>query len=156
MKPFKEANGAAPVAPNTSVASLTKASTPPATDQQPIQRQTHGAMPQNGAISSVGQLIRGPNVSRGSVGTFATLDEYRAYLNTLSLGALHRHALEEVKIVPIDDRNRLIRRLEGEWGALAARSVGRGRDGFQPPQPKLFTQEQTDAQEAIRRKLLKS
>ena len=88
-----------------------------------------------------------------SVGHYETLDDYRTFLGTLNLHELHRHAVEEAKIVPIDDRNRLIRRLEGEYTAIAARTPGRGVSAI--TQPKPYTAEQNAKLEELKKKLLR-
>lgn len=120
-----------------------------------VARQTHGAVtPLTGPVTSVSQLINGGvNVAKGSAGSFETLGEYTAYLRKLSLADLHRHAVEDARIVPIDDRDRLIRRLETEWTATAAKYPG--RLGQTIPQRKPFTAEQIAKQDEIRRNLLK-
>lgn len=117
--------------------------------------QTHGAVtPMTGAISSVSQLTNGGrSIAKGSVGSFATLPEYSAYLRTLAVHELRRHAVAEARIVPIDDSERLIRRLETAWTASAAKYVGRAAGAI--PVRQLFTQEQIEAQAAIKNKLLR-
>ena len=116
--------------------------------------QTHGAYtPLSGPITNVSQLTNGgKNVAQGSIGSFETMAEYTAYLKTLSLAQLHRHAVEEAKIVPIDDRDRLIRRLETQWTSTASRYPGRAGSAIPSRQP--FTAEQIAKQEALRNKLL--
>lgn len=118
------------------------------------ERQTHGAVLPRGPIMSVSQLTSGRSLAKGSVTSFDTLAEYSDHLNTLTWGELRRHALEEAKIVPIDDRNRLIRRLEGEWSGGVARG-SRATQAQQMNSSKPYTQEQLDTQEAIRNKILK-
>ena len=112
--------------------------------------QTHGAMPITGPIMSVADLVRG-GAAKGSVESFSDLGSYSKYLNTLTLGDLHRHAVEEARIVPIDDRNRLIHRLEGEYSAIASKNPRR----FKPvAQPKPYSQQQMDTLEDLRHKTL--
>ena len=153
MDQISEANGALP-SNSTSVGSVTKTQeTTPRKETTVLSHQTHGAVLPRGPIMSVGQLIGGGTAIAGSMGSFETLQDYRNHIDKLSLGALHRHALEEAKIVPIDDRNRLIRRLETEWTATVRRSPGFNQPPI--PQPKPFTKEQTEAQEAIRNKILR-
>ena len=164
-----ETNGSLDPAPSESVANVISHGAPsappadasfstPATASPKAQEpthQTHGAvLPSQGPITSVAQLLnRGRPVSKNSVGHYETLADYRAYLESLNLHELHRHAVEEAKIVPIDDRNRLIRRLEGEYTAVAARTPGRKADSI--PSPKPYTAEQTAQLEELRRKMLR-
>ncbi len=117
-----------------------------------VGHQTHGAVTSiRGPITSVQQLVnQGRSIAKGSSASFATLAEYRAHLNTLDLRELHRHAIEDAKQVPIDDRQRLIRRLETQWTATAART---GR--VQIPARVPFTQEQIDAQNELKNRLLR-
>ncbi len=91
----------------------------------------------------------GRSILKGSPDSFQTLAAYTSYLNTLDLHTLRRHASEN-KQVPIDDRPRLIRRLESQWTATAARA-GRGHIPARVP----FTQAQIDAQNEVRNKLLR-
>lgn len=109
--------------------------------------------PLTGAISSVSQLVNGGrSIAKGSSASFQTLASYTAHLRTLDLHSLRRHALEDARIVPIDDRERLIRRLEVQWTTTAARQPGRGNAiPTRPP----FTQEQHDAQNAIKNQLIR-
>lgn len=165
VKPSKETNGALSEA--ESVASLvthkneskassdtfSTANTALGGKSEPTH-QTHGAVfPQNGPITSVAQLLGRPAV-KGSIGAFESVEEYRAHLNNLTLGELHRHAVEEAKIVPIDDRGRLIRRLEGEYTAIAARNP-RSKTAKPIIQPKPYTAEQLATLDALKRKMLK-
>jgi hypothetical protein len=101
----------------------------------------------------VRQLTRGRNVARNSIESFETLASYTDYLRKLPPAELHRHAVEEARIVPIDDSQRLIRRLENNWTEVAARERGRLGKGL-PPQKPRFTDEQLAKQEAIRRRML--
>lgn len=137
--------------PGSSVASTVNTSS-----MRPAQpaRQTHGMSIPTGPIQSVGELIAGRGTARGSVASFDTLGEYTKYLHNLSLGELHRHALEEAKIVPIDDRGRLIRRLEGEWGAFAARLPANRRP--QAPQPVVMTEQQLMTNRELMKKALRT
>ena len=116
--------------------------------------QTDGAyIPFTGPITNVRQLVRGKNVARGAIESFGTLADYTAHLRDLTLGDLHRHAIEEARVTPIDDVDRLIRRLENNWTEVAARE--RGRQGQSAlPQRTPFTPEQLEKQAAIRRKML--
>lgn len=115
--------------------------------------QTHGAVtPLSGSITSVNQLINGGrSIAKGASASFSSLSSYTAHLKTLSLHELRRHALEDARIVPIDDRERLIRRLETQWTTTAARQTGRTSAPARVP----FTQEQLDAQQAIKNQLLR-
>jgi hypothetical protein len=96
----------------------------------------------------------GRNVAKGSAGSFETLAAYTTYLRGLSLNDLHRHAVEDARIVPIDDRDRLIRRLETEWTATASRYPGRNPANNAIPRRVPFTHEQMEAQAALRRQAL--
>lgn len=116
--------------------------------------QTHGGYtPITGPITNVRQLIRGGNKARGSIGSFQSLASYSAYVKSLTTAELHRHAIEEAHIVAIDDRDRLIRRLESEWSAHNAREADSSVVASIPKRSG-FTAEQRAAQEAIRKKLL--
>jgi hypothetical protein len=160
MQPMKETNGA--VTTNESVANLVSKGGKASSSQLSALRgeaatlhQTHGAvLPSDARITSVDQLIgRTRHTAKGAIGSFDTIEEYHGYLNTLTLHELHRHAVEEAKIVPIDDRNRLIRRLESEYTAIAARIPGRKANII--PQPKSYSQEQNDKMEELKRKMLR-
>jgi hypothetical protein len=119
--------------------------------------QTHGAFtPLTGPITNVSQLMNGGrNIAKGSAGSFETLGEYSTYLKGLSLHDLHRHAVEDARIVPIDDRDRLIRRLETEWTSTASRYPGRNPANNKIPQRAPFTAAQMEAQAELRRKALR-
>ncbi len=150
-KPAQEANGSLPRA-ESSVAATVAPNEARAASNGPSKHQTHGGYtPVQGPITSVDQLRRGPNLSKGSVGSFSTLGSYSEYLHNLTLADLHKHAVERGGTVPIDDRLRLIRRLETGWSEVAA------REGILPPPPKRepFTPEQLATQAEIRRKLLR-
>ena len=116
------------------------------------KHQTHGGYtPITGGITNVAQLYRKTgHVVKGSPVSFGSVDEYRDYLLTLNLSELHRHAVEQAHVVPIDDRARLIRRLENQWSETCARE---GR-ALAIPKRVPFSPEQTAKQEAIRRQLL--
>jgi hypothetical protein len=120
-----------------------------------VTHQTHGAItPLSGPVTNVSQIVNGGrNVAKGSSGSFTCLADYTAYLKTLALHDLHRHAVEDARIVPIDDRERLIRRLEVQWTTVAARNPG--RMGSVIPIRAPFSKEQIDAQNEIRNKLLR-
>lgn len=114
--------------------------------------QTHGAItPMNGPITNVNQLTGRSSVAKGSAGSFAVLKDYTAHLRTLSNADLHRHAIEDAHIVPIDDRERLIRRLEGEWTTVAGRLPAH-RAAINAANP-TFSAEQMAVQDEIYRKL---
>lgn len=156
-RPAMETNGA--LAPAETVASLTASSTPAAQTAragvaEPEMQEANGllatAQPR---ITSVNELLGRRAATAGTIASFESLASYTKYLNGLTLGALHRHAVEEAKLVPIDDRSRLIRRLEGEWTSVNARYPGRKPAAI--PQFKPFTKEQTDAQAAIMNGLLR-
>lgn len=154
--PAMETNGA--LAAPESVASLTASSMPaPETARagvgQPAMQEANGrAVPQQ-RITSVNELLGRRAATSGTIASFESLASYTDYLKGLTLGALHRHAIDEAKLVPIDDRNRLIRRLEGEWTSISARYPGRKAATI--PQPKLYTPEQLAAQQAIYDKLVR-
>jgi len=125
---------------------------PPAAN--PPGHQTHGGYtPPSGPVTSVRQLIRTPNVAKGAISSYPTLEAYGAYLRKLSTIELHRHAIEEAHIVAIDDRDQLTRRLELEW------SYHRGREGSvaaqAAPPHRGFTPEQMAKQEEQRKSMLK-
>jgi hypothetical protein len=100
----QETNGAVP-----SVGTL---SPPPSPKTIDSKHQIDGAyIPITGPITNARQLIRGRNVARGAIESFETLASYTAHLRKLTLAELHRHAVEDARVVPIDDSERLIRRL---------------------------------------------
>ena len=150
-------NGA--TAPVTSVRETVAALSPSAPRRHPAVGSTREITgqytPPTGPITNVSQLINGGrNAAKGSAGSFESMGEYTTHLRGLSLHDLHRHALEDVRIVPIDDRDRLIRRLETEWTATAARYPGR-RVNQPIPQRVPFSAAQMEAQADIKRKILK-
>lgn len=117
--------------------------------------QTHGGYtPINGPVLTVQQLVRGPNISKGKIGSFETAATYVNYLKTLSTAELHRHAIDEAHIVAIDDRDRLIKRLEAEWTGVISREASGGVNKNVPKRAP-FSPEQVKAQEKIRKALLK-
>ena len=154
-----ETTGANPV-PETSVASVIgkPAQESPATQKDSAgsgvskkHHQTHGAGIPKGPIMSVGQLLRNRSEVKGSVESFDTLEDYKTYLNSLSLGDLHTHAVTQAGTIPIDDRNRLIRRLENEWSTFASRAPGRQNSPL--PQPLPFTPEQSAKADEMLKKM---
>jgi hypothetical protein len=151
-RPLKETNGAVASA-STSTKEAISSSASPSTDNLPA-RQTDGAyVPITGPIRSVRDLMRGPNMAKGSIGTFTTLAAYTEHLRGLTQGQLHLHAVEEARVTPIDDRDRLIRRLEKNWTEVAARELNaQGRSHI--PQRQPMSAEQVKAQEELRRKML--
>lgn len=120
----------------------------------PPAHQIDGSyLPITGPITSVHQLTRGKNVSQNSVASFGTMEAYNSYLSKLTVADLHRHALVDARVVPIDDKARLIRRLEANWTAVAARE--KQRAGIETVAPRVgFSTEQMEKQEAIRRRML--
>lgn len=79
-------------------------------------RQTNGALPASKPQSVFEILgIRSTNYRHE---TFA---DYQKYLDTLNLAELQRHAIDTANIIPIDDRNRLVDRLEKEYLRINAR-----------------------------------
>lgn len=149
---FTETNGAVSTIDSKAVSGVTKgkaANTPP----KDALRQTDGSyMPITGPVTNVHQLIKSKTVAKGSPGAFATLADYGKFLRNLTTADLHRHALEEMRTTPIDDSERLIRRLEAEWTNAAHRLAGDNQ--VQIPQRKAFSPEQLAKQNAIRQKML--
>ena len=78
--------------------------------------QTNGALPAS-KPQSVYEILgmRSTNYKQ------ETFSEYQVYLDTLNLAELQNHAISVANIVPIDDRNRLIDRLEKEYLRINAR-----------------------------------
>lgn len=155
-----ETTGATPT-PDTSVAGVIKPSAPATSSPAPqtenhvkSAHQTHGAGVPTGPIMSVGQLLRNRSQVKGAVESFDTLEDYKSYLNTLSLSELHTHAVAQAKTIPIEDRNRLIRRLESEWSTFASRAPG-NKAAHRPVQPKPFTPEQMAKGEELMKKMLR-
>lgn len=145
--PTMEANGALVATAKDTAAT---------TASVPRKHQTDGAyVPITGPITNVRQLMRGgKSVAKGAIESFETLDDYSTHLRKLTTAALNMHAVEEARIVPIDDKDRLIRRLENNWTEVSARERGRVGNGA-PPKRADFTQEQKEAQENLRRKMLR-
>lgn len=115
--------------------------------------QTHGGFtPTTGSVRNARQLLRGPTVAKGSIGSFKTLEAYSSYLRGLNDAQLSKHAIEEAHIVAIDDRNRLIKRLEGEWSGHAIHEPN--SELARIPQRPPFTDEQLAKQAAIKKQLL--
>ena len=146
---IKEINGAVD---STATVTLPAAQT---AGNVPSKHQTDGMyVPITGPITNVRQLIRGNrNVAKGSIESFATLSDYTAYLRKLTTAERNRHAVEDARVVPIDDKERLIRRLENNWTEVAGRERSRMGESVLPARPG-FTDEQKAAQEAIRRRML--
>lgn len=118
------------------------------------QHQIDGSYaPISGPVTSVHQLTRTKDVSKNSVASFDTMEAYNTYLSKLTIADLHRHALVDARVVPIDDKARLIRRLEANWTAVAARE--KQRAGIETVQPRIgFSTAQMAEQEEIRRRML--
>lgn len=135
----KQTTGAIPTTDESVASKISNVKNKTVENKDALEHQTHGAIIPSGPISSVGQLISG-RATKASIGSFETLDNYKTYINNLALGELRQHAIEEARIVPVEDRNRLIRRLESEWSALAARSPG--RKPMLIPAPIQYTEEQ--------------
>ena len=146
---IKEINGAV-----GSPATITPPTTQIAENVSP-KHQTDGMyVPITGPITNVRQLTRGNrNVAKGSIESFGNLGDYTSYLHHLTSAELNRHAVEDARVVPIDDKDRLIRRLENNWTEVAARERSRMGESVLPSRPG-FTDEQKAAQEAIRRRML--
>lgn len=158
---FKELNGAvkqdtAASTPNTAPKSV---DTQRAATVAPTSRVTHGAYTPtepNAVYRNAQELLHrgaGRNIGYGTIGSFESRGAYRAYLDSLTTADLHRHAIDEAHIVAIDDRDRLIKRLEQEWLGVRAKEAAMPTKHI-PARPG-FTVEQRQAQEAIRAKLLK-
>ena len=150
----KQITGALPTTPSESVASITE--TPTSAEAKlpsmRLKHQTHGGYtPISGPITNVDQIRRRPNSIKGAPGAFASVHEYAEYLHTLNTADLHRHCVEQARIVPIDDRGRLIRRLEDNWSSIVA------KEGLlkAPPARPQFTAEQRAKQDEIGRQLLR-
>ncbi|MDP3793748.1 MAG: hypothetical protein Q8R07_03275, partial [Candidatus Uhrbacteria bacterium] len=128
--PSQELTGA--VASPDTVANVVAATAPKAKTVK-SKLQTDGAyIPFSGPITNVRQLVRGKNVARGAIESFGTLADYTAHLKDLTLAELHCHAVEEARVTPIDDQDRLIRRLENNWTEVAARERGRQGESTVP------------------------
>ena len=83
--------------------------------------QTHGAIPatpSNTAKSTYEILNRGLK----NPYTVDTVDEYTEQLSKMTLSQLHDHAVSTAKVIPIDDRERLIKRLAEEFGKFKSRT----------------------------------
>lgn len=146
QEPTNEANGALKAAPETS-ATQNVASEP--------AHQTHGGYtPVAGPIMSASQLYRGKNVGKGSPGSFPSMQAYGSWLRGLPLAELHRHAVEDARIVAIDDRERLIKRLETEWTGANHREAHGALTTQIPKRPQMST-EQLAELERLKRQMLK-
>ncbi len=82
--------------------------------------QTTGALnPTNPAKLLTELLNRG---KASPFGSYSTLAEYSAALRGMTNAEMHKHAVEDVEIVPIDDKKRLIERLEKEFANYQAKT----------------------------------
>ncbi len=148
--PTKTATGA-----SSSPATVAEIVCPAAPRARPeaFGRQTHGAVTSlSGPITSALQLTKGGRtIAKGAPGSFETLGAYTEYLESLSTYDLHSHAVMEARLTPIDDRARLIRRLETMWTNVASKHPGRA---VAMPSRAPFTTEQMAAQEAVRKQVL--
>lgn len=97
--------------------------------------------------------MRSPNVAKGSIGSFTTLASYTEHLRGMTSAELHRHAVEEAHVTPIDDRARLVRRLESNWTEVASRELFAAGKSNIPSRPAMSA-DQVKAQEELRRKML--
>ncbi len=104
---------------------------------------------------SVSQLLAVNNQCKGSRESFDTIQDYESHLNTLSTGELHTHAVEQAKIGAIPDRSRLIKRLLGEYTAVASRIAPKGGVPMSPPKPVGYTQEQMQKMDQLRNQALR-
>ena len=109
----------------------------PAKEANGSTRETNGAfIPFSGPITSARQLInRGKNINAKSVGYHETLSSYTDYLKSLTMSELQRHAIEEANISAVDDRARLIRRLENEWSGTKHKESFGGATTHVPKSP---------------------
>ncbi len=154
---FREINGAINSNDNNPKSSIKeKEAASEDTNTAPkTKHTTHGGYtPIVGPITNARQLIGGKNIGKGSVGSFETLASYNRYLKSLTNAQLHRHAIDEARIVAIDDRERLIKRLEAEWTGVTAREAA-GSSGKQIPKRPGFTAKQLAVQAELKEKLLK-
>lgn len=148
-RPFRETNGAAEQSADTpSVSDVTASQSSPSPETAAPSKQTHGAVK---PIKTVNDLLARRGVGHSSVGSFNTIGEYRAFLDNMTTASLHRHAVEDAGIVPIDDRGRLIRRLETEWSTLASRTPGHPSGKLPVRAP--YSQAQIDQLDEIKRKM---
>ncbi len=151
-KPLKEANGAIQESPK---ATLTAAAPIAAQTNSPTTHQTHGGYtPITGPITTAQQLYRGPKIAKSSIGSFSSIESYGAHIRTLPIAELHRHAIDDAHIVAIDDRDRLIKRLESQWTESHARETQGGASAGVPKRMP-FSTEQKAKQDEIRNKLLR-
>lgn len=126
-----------------------------ATNPGEPKHQTHGGYtPLTGPVLSASQLYRTKNVAKGSPGAFPSMQAYGAWLRDLSMADLHRHAVEEAHIVAIDDRERLIKRLEAEWTGANARE-GEGNLTRTIPKREPYSAEQLAELERLKQQMLK-
>ncbi len=145
--------------PTKSIIGSQEAASPAAPRQSQASKaqdfhQTHGGYtPPTGPITNVSQLYnKGQNIGQGEAGSFSSMADYTRYLRSLSLHEIRSHAIKE-KIVPIDDTERLIRRLETQWTSSSNRYPGRSGNTIPARQP--FSREQIEAQEKMRSQMLK-
>lgn len=115
--------------------------------------ETNGAYtPFAGPITSAQQLIRkNKNLNPKSIGYYENLGSYTEYLKTLTMSELQRHAIEDANISAVDDRARLIRRLETEWSGRRHKEAFGGATGFAPKAP-AATPEQIAAHKELLKK----
>lgn len=76
--------------------------------------QTNGATPQATSVFDMLGMNVGPY-------TATSFEEYQASLANMDLFDLQQHTIEVARIIPIDDRKRLIDRLEKEFLRVQAR-----------------------------------
>lgn len=81
---------------------------------------THGALTPD-QTRNISKLLG--KFFKNSYDAFATLEDYSKYINNLTLSQLHQHALEFAKVVPVQDRSRLIKSLENEYGVHSNRAI---------------------------------
>lgn len=109
------------------------------------QYVAHGALApdQNKTITQLLGKYR-----KNSYASYANIQEYSKYINNLPLAELHKHSIEVANVIPIQDKVKLIKNLEGEYNAYQAKSFGR----FVPPQ-NLSTEAAAKVSEILSRKI---
>lgn len=103
-------------------------------------KQTNGALPSSvleaglqhkSVYDIIGQRMGGVK--------YQSLEEYKTYLNTLNLSELQKHAIETANVIPVDDRRRLVDRLEKEFLTAQNKYVN-----YRPNQASAIPQENQD------------
>lgn len=89
-----------------------------------MTHQTHAALPtteSNTSKSVYAILNRGVK----SPYTTSSIEEYADQLRDMTLAQLHDHAMATAQVIPIDDRDILIRRLVEEFGRYKTKEARR-------------------------------